>query len=283
MPRPDAPRIHPTAIVSAEARLADDVTVGPYSVLDGPVAVGPGCKIGPYVQLIGPLTLGQGNRVHAGCVLGDEPQHLGYKGEVTRVEIGDFNTFREHTTVHRGMPVEPGKPGTGVTVIGSHNLLMSNTHIAHDCRVGSHCIFASGAVVGGHAEIHDRAILSGNTAVHQFCRVGRLALLGGTSAISQDLPPYWVVQGEVNLVIGVNVIGMRRAGMPPEEIQAVRRAFRLINRSGLTIPDALERVEREDGRLPAVRELIDFIRASKAAKHGVCTGKPGRHQEQEGH
>jgi UDP-N-acetylglucosamine acyltransferase len=268
MRRPDPTRVHPTAVVSAEARLAEDLTVGPYAVIDGPVTLGPGCRVGPHAHLIGPLTMGRGNVIHTGCVLGDEPQHLGYKGEVTRVEVGDFNTFREHTVVHRGMPVEAGKPGTGVTVIGNHNLLMSNSHVAHDCRVGDHCIFASGAVVGGHAEVHDQALLSGNTAVHQFCRVGRLALLGGTSAISQDLPPFWIVQGAINVVIGVNVVGMRRAGVPHDEIQAVRTAYKLINRSGLTIPQALERIEAELGALPATRQLVDFIRS---AKRGVCT------------
>lgn len=270
MPRPDASRIHPTAVVSAEARLADDVTVGPYSVIDGPVALGPGCKVGPHAHLIGPLTMGRDNAVHTGCVIGDAPQHLGYKGEVTRVEVGDANTFREHTVIHRGMPVEDGKPGTGVTTIGSHNYFMSNSHLAHDCRVHNHTIFASGAVVGGHSEVHDQAFLSGNIAVHQNCRVGRLALLGGTSAISQDLPPFWVVQGAINVVIGLNIVGMRRAGIPHKEIQAVRAAFKLINRSGLTIPQALEQVEADSGQLPAIRQLVDFIRSSK---RGVCTAQ----------
>jgi UDP-N-acetylglucosamine acyltransferase len=268
MPRPDAPRIHPTAVVSAEAQLAEDVTVGPYAVIDGPVTLGPGCTVGAHAHLIGPLTMGRGNKVHSGCVLGDDPQHIGYRGEVTRLEIGDFNIFREHTVIHRGMPVAAGMPGTGVTVIGNHNYFMSNSHVAHDCRIGNHCVLASGALVGGHAEIHDQAMLSGNTAVHQFCRVGRLALLGGTSAISQDLPPFWVVQGAVNVVIGVNVIGMRRAGMASEEIQAVRTAFKLINRSGLTIPQAVDRVEADFGRLPAIQLLVDFIRS---ARRGVCT------------
>lgn len=268
MPRPDAPRIHPTAIVSAEARLADDVAVGPYAIIDGPVTLGPGCRVGPHAHLIGPLTMGRDNAIHTGCVIGDSPQHFGYKGEVTRVEVGDANTFREHTVIHRGMQVEDGKPGSGVTAIGNHNYFMSNSHLAHDCRVHNHCILASGAVVGGHAEIHDQAFLSGNIAVHQFCRVGRLAMLGGTSAISQDLPPFWVVQGAINVVIGVNVIGMRRAGVPHEEIQAVRAAFKLINRSGLTIPQSLAQVEANGGQLPAIRQLVDFIRSSK---RGICT------------
>jgi UDP-N-acetylglucosamine acyltransferase len=267
MPRPDSPRIHPTAVVSAEAKLADDVTVGPYAVLDGPVTLGPGCRVGPHAHLIGPLTMGRDNAIHTGCVIGDAPQHTGYKGEATRAEVGDANTFREHTVIHRGMPVEAGKPGSGATVIGSHNYFMSNSHVAHDCRVGNHCIFATGAVLGGHAEVHDQAFVSGNAAVHQFCRVGRLAMLGGTSAISQDLPPFWIVQGVINQVMGVNLVGMRRAGIPREEVQAVRTAYKLINRSGLTIPQALEQVEAASGHLPAIRQLVDFIRSSK---RGVC-------------
>jgi UDP-N-acetylglucosamine acyltransferase len=273
MPRPDAPRIHPTAVVSAEARLADDVTVGPYTVIDGPVTLGPGCTVGPFVHLIGPLTMGRDNAIHTGCVIGGTPQHVAYKGEVTRVEVGDGNVFREQVVIHRGMPVADGTPGTGVTVIGNHNYLMSNSHLAHDCRVHNHTIFASGAVVGGHSEIHDQAFLSGNTAVHQFCRVGRLAMLGGTSAISQDLPPFWIVQGVINQVMGVNLVGMRRAGISREEIQAVRVAFKLINRSGLTIPQALDQIEATSGQLPAIRQLAEFIRSSK---RGVCTAMPAR-------
>ena len=266
-PRPE-PRVHPTAVVSPDARLAADVTVGPFTVIEGAVTLGPGCTVGPHCHLIGDLTLGRDNRIHAGCVLGDAPQHLGYKGEPTRAEVGDGNTFREYVTVHRGMPTD-AKPGTGVTRIGNNNLFMVNSHVAHDCRVGNGCIFANGAVIAGHAEVADGALLSGNTAVHQFCRVGRLALLSGTSAVSQDLPPFWIVQ-EVNIVHGVNVVGMRRAGIPREEIQAVRHAFRLINKSGLTITAALEQVEAEYGALPAVRELVAFIRSSK---RGVVTGK----------
>lgn len=264
----DAFRIHPTAIVSEESLLADDVTIGPYTILEGLVTIGPGTVIGPHAHLIGPLTLGRDNRVHTGCVLGDAPQHLGYRGEQTHTRIGDRNTFREYVTVHRGMPSET-KPGTGSTVIGNDNLFMVGSHIAHDCRVGNHCVFANAAVIGGHAEIADRALLSGNSAVHQFCRVGRLALLSGTSAVSQDLPPFWIVQA-VNIVHGVNVVGMRRAGISTKEIQAVRRAFRLLNKSGLTITDALTQIDADFGALPAIRELVDFIRASK---RGICTGR----------
>lgn len=264
--RMSAPRIHPSAVVHPDAKLADDVTVGPFAVIDAAVTLGPGCTVGPHAYLTGILTAGSNNHFHASCVIGDTPQHLAYAGEPTRVEVGDGNTFREFVTVHRGMPTNGG-----VTSIGNGNLFMVNSHIAHDCKVGNKAIFANGAVIGGHASVSDGAFLSGNTCVHQFCRVGRLAMLSGTSSISQDLPPFWIVQ-EINIVHGVNVIGMRRAGIPNEEIMGVRRAFKAIIRSGQTIRAALEQVEAADGHLPAVKELIEFVRTSK---RGICTGSGG--------
>ena len=262
---PTDARVHPTAVVAAEATLAADVTVGPFAVIDGPVTLGPGCRVGSHVRLCGPLTAGRDNVFDTGAVLGGAPQHLAYQGEPTAVVIGDGNTFREHVTVHRGMPVGVG-PGTGVTRIGSGNLFMVGSHVAHDCTVGNHGIYANSSLLGGHVETGDRVLLSGNSAVHQFCRVGRLALLSGASASSKDIPPFWVMQ-DVNRVCGVNVIGMRRAGVPTAEIQAVRRAFRFIYIERLLIPTAVMRMEAEFGAVPAVRELIDFIRSSK---RGIC-------------
>ena len=265
MSSPASPLIHPTAVISAEAVLAADVRVGPGAVIEGPVTLGPGCTVDAHAHLIGPLTAGQNNQIGSGAVLGAAPQHLAYRGEPTLIEIGDGNSFREHTTVHRGMPVGVG-PGTGVTRIGSHNLFMVGSHVAHDCVVGDHGIYANCALLGGHVVTGDRVLLSGNSAVHQFCRVGRLALLSGASATSKDIPPFWVMQ-DVNRVCGVNVIGMRRAGVPSAEIQAVRRAFRVIYMERQTIPAALLRIEAEMGSVPAVREVIDFIRSSK---RGIC-------------
>jgi UDP-N-acetylglucosamine acyltransferase len=265
MPRPGLPHAHPTAIISDEARIAPDVRIGPFAVVEGAAAVGPGCVIGPRAHLIGPLALGANNTVHSGAVLGGAPQHLGYKGEVTALEIGDGNTFREHATVHRGMPVGVG-PGTGVTRIGDGNLFMAGAHVAHDCEVGSHGGYANSCLLGGHVVTGDRVFLSGNSAVHQFCRVGRLALLSGSSASSKDIPPFWVMQ-DVNRVCGVNVIGMRRAGVSSAEINAVRKVFRSIYIEKLLIPTAMMRAEAEFGSLPAVRELIDFVRSSK---RGIC-------------
>ena len=263
MSRSDTPLIHPTAIVDPEARLAPDVRVGPYTIIEGPVTIGARCRIGPHAHLLGRVTLGRDNTIGTGCVLGAEPQHMGYAGEDTTVTIGDGNTFREHATVHRGMPGTPG------TIIGSGNLFMVNAHVAHDCRVGDHAVFANGAAIGGHAVVGDRALLSGNSCVHQFCRVGRLALLSGTTAISQDLPPFWIAHDGTNSVHGVNVIGMQRAGISKDEIRAVRQAFRTIHLRGMMISTAVNRVDAEDGHLPAVRELVDFIRASK---RGICAG-----------
>jgi UDP-N-acetylglucosamine acyltransferase len=260
-----APAVHPSAVVSAEAVLGEDVRVGPFVVIDGPVTVGPGTVVRPHAHLIGPLALGANNDVGTGTVLGGAPQHLGYRGEPTNVEIGDGNVFREHVTVHRGMPAGAG-PGTGVTRVGSRNLFMAGSHVAHDCVVGNECMFANAAVIGGHVTVGDRALLSGNSAVHQFCRVGRLALLSGASASSKDVPPFWVMQ-EVNWVCGVNTVGMRRAGIPTPEIQAVRRAFGFIYADRLPIPAALVRMEAELGRFAAVRELVEFVRASK---RGIC-------------
>jgi UDP-N-acetylglucosamine acyltransferase len=267
MPRPGLTHAHPTAIISDDARIAPDVRVGPFAVVEGAAVVGPGCVIGPRAHLVGPLTLGANNTVHSGAVLGGSPQHLGYKGEVTALEIGDGNTFRENATVHRGMPV--GNPGcTGVTRIGHRNLFMVNSHVGHDCVIGNDCVLANGALAAGHVVVGDRVFLSGNTAVHQFCRVGRLALLSGVSAVSKDIPPFWIMQG-LNFVRGINLVGMRRAGLPAAEILAIRKAFRILYLSRPALPRnvALARIEAEEGHLPAIQELLTFIRESK---RGIC-------------
>jgi UDP-N-acetylglucosamine acyltransferase len=248
-------RIHPTAVISAEAVLADDVVIGPYAVLEGAVRLGPGCVIRPRALLCGPLTMGVGNQVFPGAVLGERPQHLKYNNEPTGVEIGDHNTFRENVTIHRGTTQ------AWTTRIGSHNFFMVNSHVAHDCKIGDRCIIANGALVGGHCSLADNVYLSGNCAVHQFVRVGRLALLSGCSATTKDIPPFLIQQG-IDNVVGVNVIGMRRAGIPADRISVVRRAFRVLFRQGLVIPAALAKIEEELGNDDVLAELLTFIRQS---------------------
>jgi UDP-N-acetylglucosamine acyltransferase len=257
-------RIHPTAVISAEAELADDVVVGPHVIIEGAVRIGPGCVLRPQVHLVGPLTMGQGNCVYTGAVLGERPQHLKFTGEPTGVEIGDGNIFREHVTVHGGTTA--GKP----TRIGNQNFFMANSHIAHDCRVGDRCILANGALVAGHCTIEDGANLSGNCAVHQFVRIGRLALLSGNSLTTKDIPSFVMQQG-INAVVGLNLIGMRRAGFTSAQIEAVRRAFHILYREGQSVPNALPLIEREVGHVDVVVEMVAFIRGSK---RGINFSRP---------
>lgn len=259
MPRPA--NAHPTAIISADATVPDDTQIGPYAVIEGPVTLGPGCVIRPHAQLIGPLTMGANNDVGHGAVLGGSPQHLAYKGEQTNLEIGDGNIFREHFTAHRGMPTGVGH---GTTRIGHRNLFMVGTHIGHDCIVGNDCIMANGSMIAGHVTLGDRVIISGNSAIHQFCRVGRLGMLSGLSGTGKDIPPFWVLQGH-NTVRGINLVGMRRAGIPSSEILAIRKAFRILylTRPAIPISVALARIEAELGQHATIREILSFIRESK--------------------
>jgi len=256
MPHTPSDRIHPTAIISPEAELADVVVAGPYVVIEGRVRLGPGCMLRPYVHLCGPLSMGSGNLVFSGAVLGEQPQHMKYAGEPTTVEIGDDNVFRENVTVHRGTKE------AWTTHIGNGNFFMAGSHVAHDCHIGNRCILANGALVGGHCTLEDNVYLSGNAAVHQFMRVGRLALLSGVSATTKDVPPF-IIQQNFNCVVGINVVGMRRAGMRPEQINGVRRAFHVLYREGHTLPVAMAKTEQQLGHIDAVMELIHFIRQSK--------------------
>jgi UDP-N-acetylglucosamine acyltransferase len=255
MPIAQSARIHPTALIAPEADIGEEVHIGPYVVIEGAVRLGPGCVLRPNVHLIGPLTMGCHNTVFGGAVLGEQPQHIKYAGEETRVIIGDHNIIREHVTVHRGTTQ------SWETRIGNHNFLMAHSHVAHDCRVGNNCILANGALLGGHCLLEDHVYISGNAAIHQFCRVGRLALLSGTSAATKDIPPF-IIQQRMNCVVGVNVVGMRRAGIPSARIDAVRQAFHLLYRSHMVVPAALEHMQRDLGHIAEVAEMIAFIRAS---------------------
>jgi UDP-N-acetylglucosamine acyltransferase len=255
---PSSCRVHPSALLSAETELGEGVEVGPLSVTEGRVRLGAGCVLRPGAYLIGPVTLGAGNTVYSGAVLGDRPQSPRYRDEPSFLEIGAHNIFREHVTVHRGSTY------SGRTVIGDHNFFMVNSHVAHDCIIGDRCIFTNGALLAAHCIVEDSVILSGNSAVHQYCRIGRLALLSGVSATCKDIPPFIIQQG-IDTVSGVNVIGMKRAGFSPEQINAVRTAFRVLYREGTPLPLALAKLERDLGRVDVVREMIDFL-------HGCTKG-----------
>jgi UDP-N-acetylglucosamine acyltransferase len=255
MPIAQSARVHPSAVIAPEAELAEDVQVGPHVVIEGQVRVGAGCVLRPGVHLVGPLVMGRHNVVFSHAVLGEQPQHLKYEGEPTRLEVGDHNIFREHVTVHRGTAQ------SWATKIGSHNFLMANCHVAHDCRIGNHCILANGALLAGHCTLEDNVYLSGNCAVHQFVRIGRLALLSGVSATTKDIPPF-IIQQRMNCIVGVNVVGMRRAGIPTAGIEGVRRAFHILYREEQVLPQALAQIEQELGTVAEVMEMVTFIRAS---------------------
>jgi UDP-N-acetylglucosamine acyltransferase len=262
--------IHSTAIIHPKAKLDSTVRVGPYAVIDEQVEVGPHSVVGPHVFLTGSTSIGAHNQFHAGCVIGDAPQDLKYKGEPTRVRIGEHNVFREQVTVHRSSKVGED------TVIGSHNFLMVNSHVGHNCVLGDHVILANGVLLGGHVSVADRAFLSGNCLVHQFVRVGTLSLMRGGAAISKDLPPYTVARGE-NGICGLNIIGLRRAGLTSEQRLELKRVYRLLFRSGKNLRSALAQAQRECHG-PAAKILMDFVAASK---RGVCADVGIRMEDEE--
>jgi UDP-N-acetylglucosamine acyltransferase len=252
--------IHPTAIVHPRAKLAATVQVGPYAVIDEGVEIGPDCVIGPHVYLTGQTTIGAKNRFYAGCVIGEAPQDLKYASEPTRLRIGEDNVFREHVTVHRSNQLAEE------TIIGSHNFLMANAHVAHNCHLGDSVILANGVLLGGHVTLNDRVFLSGNCVVHQFVRVGTLAMMQGGSALSKDLPPYAVSRG-VNDLCGLNTIGLRRAGLTPAERLELKQLYRALFREGVNLRAAVAGAQTRFTSAPA-KVMLEFVAASK---RGVCS------------
>ncbi|MEJ0088661.1 MAG: acyl-ACP--UDP-N-acetylglucosamine O-acyltransferase [Limisphaerales bacterium] len=262
--------IHPAAIIHPNAKLDATVIVGPYAVIDEGVELGAHCVVGPHVYLTGRTKIGSHNQFHAGCVIGDAPQDLKYKGESTRVCIGVHNVFREHVTVHRSNKT------TEDTVIGSHNFLMANSHVGHNCHLGDHIIIANGALLGGHVIVQDRAFISGNCLVHQFTRVGTLAIMQGGSAISKDLPPFTIARGD-NGISGLNSVGLRRAGLTAEQRLELRKLYHALFRSGNHLKAALAETQ-EKFRSPHAKILLDFL---AEAKRGLCADRGRVNKENE--
>ncbi len=253
--------IHPTAIIDSSARLAPDVEVGPFACIGPAVEVGAGSIIGSHAVLVSHVKLGANCRVHTHAVVGDTPQDIAFSGTVSFVEIGDGVVIREGATIHRGT-----KEGT-VTRVRDGCFLMANSHLAHNVQLGKRVIVANGALLAGYVEVGDAAFVSGNVVVHQFCKIGRLAMASGASVIGQDLPPFCVTHSDYrNTVVGLNVVGLRRAGMSSAERLDIKRAFGLLYREGLSPKDAAARIATELPPGPA-QDFVDFIRASK---RGLC-------------
>jgi UDP-N-acetylglucosamine acyltransferase len=249
--------IDPRAVVSGDARLAPDVSVGPFTVIGPGVEIGPRTIIGPHAVINGPTTLGADNHVFQFTSIGDAPQDKKYRGEPTRLSVGDRNVFREFCTVNRGTT-----HAAGVTRIGSDNLFMSYSHVAHDCTVGNNTVFANCATLGGHVEIGDWVILGGLAAVHQFARVGAHAFLSGGAMVRRDVPPYVIVIGDPAVPQAVNAEGLKRRGFTDEQIRAIREAYRILYRSDLRLAEALERLEPLAAERSELRLFVDFIQAS---------------------
>jgi UDP-N-acetylglucosamine acyltransferase len=249
--------IDPHALVSPQAQLAADVTVGPFSVIGPDVEIGAGTIVGPHVVINGPTRIGSANRIFQFASLGDAPQDKKYRGEPTRLEIGDRNVFRESCTVNRGTT-----HAEGVTRIGDDNLFMAYAHVAHDCMVGSNAIFANCAALGGHVEIGDWVILGGLTAVHQFAKVGAHAFLAGGAIVTRDVPPYVMVAGNPAKPHAVNSEGLKRRGFDDQQIRNIRDAYRTLYRSGLRLNEALEKLAPIAASAAEIRAFVEFIGSS---------------------
>jgi UDP-N-acetylglucosamine acyltransferase len=244
--------IHPLAVVSPEARLGVGVSIGAFAVVEGDVALGDFCTVASGAVIKAGVTAGCHNEFGEHCVIGGAPQHVARPGEVGRVVIGDHNVFREHTTVHRAL-----KPDAA-TIVGSHNYVMSGAHFGHDAVVGNNVICANAALLGGHVVVEDRAFVSGAVAVHQFCRIGRLAMVGGHARVVQDVPPYMLLDGQSGCIVGLNIVGLRRSGHGADDITALKSAYRLLYRRGLPWKEVLEALDEEFPAGPVV-QLRQFL------------------------
>lgn len=261
--------IHPTAIVSPNAKIGDNVYIGAYTIIGDDVEIGDGTYIGPSC-MIEYSRIGKENRIIGHVSIGLPPQDYKYSGEKTYVEIGDRNIIREFVSIHRGTP-----QGRGITKVGSSCFLMANSHIGHDSIVGDNVIMVNSAAVAGHVEVEDNVILSGLCGVHQFTRIGRFAMLSGGAMVVQDIVPFVIAQGDRARPVGINIVGLKRAGFKADEIRGIKYAFKVLFMSGLRLLDALDRLEKENIS-PHVNYIIKFCRDSK---RGLA--RPRRFKEDE--
>jgi UDP-N-acetylglucosamine acyltransferase len=246
--------IHATAIVDPRARIAPGVEVGPYTVIDGDVEVGEGTRIGAHCVITGHTTIGRDNRIFHFCSVGEANQDKKYGGEPTRLAIGDRNTIREYCSLNRGTVQD-----AGTTRVGSDNWIMAYCHIAHDCQVGDHTVFANNATLGGHVHVGDHAVLGGFVGVHQFVKVGAHVMAGVSAVILQDVPPYLTVAGNPCAPHGINSEGLKRRGFTPEALAQLKRAYRTLYKSGLSLAEARAELGRQALASPEVKPLVDFL------------------------
>jgi len=251
--------IHDTAVIHPTAEVAEGVEIGPYTIIGEGVKIGDGTIIGPHVVVDKLTVIGKNCQIYQYASLGTPPQHVRYRGEETSVVIGNNNIIREYVTINRGTPF-----GNGKTVLGDGNFIMAYVHLAHDCKIGNNVIMASFAVMAGHVEIEDYAIIGGMVPVHQFVRIGSYAFVGGGTSVTKDIPPYVTASGMRAKLYGINAENLRRRNFPEETIKALKKVYRMIFRSHITLAEALKRVEKDPVvALEEVRHLIDFIKLSE--------------------
>jgi len=247
--------IHPTAIISPKAELAEDVTVEAFSIIGPDIVIGSGTIVGHHNVIEGDTTIGENNQIFPFVSIGLAPQDLTYKGENTKVSIGNNNIIREYVTVHRGT-----SRGKGVTRVGDSVFLMAYAHVAHDCQIGNGVLMANAATLGGHVEVGQCAVLGGIAAVHQFVRIGEFSCVGGLTGVRMDIPPYMLATGALGAKLyGANLIGLKRHGFSAESIQAIKKCYKICFRSGLPMTDAIQKVREEIDPLPEVEKFVEFI------------------------
>ena len=253
--------VHPTAIIHPKARIGAECEVGPYCVIGENVVLGARCKLHSHVVIDGHTKLGEGNEIFPFASIGLKTQDLKWKGGVTRTEIGDNNTLREYVTIHSA--TNDGE----VTKVGSNNNLLAYCHLAHNVHLGNHIIMSNVATLAGHVTVEDQAVIGGLAAIHQFCRIGRLSMIGGCSKIVQDVPPFMIVDGNPGETRTINKVGMERGGISEEAQSALRLAYKILIRDGLTTANALAKIESELPALPEIQHLAQFVRDSE---RGIC-------------
>lgn len=254
--------IHKSAVIGKNVQIGENNTIWPHVVIEDGVCLGSNNIIYPGVVIFNGTSLGDGNRIHAGAILGDAPQDIGFKGDESFLRIGNRNHIREYCTIHRG--TDAGS----ATVIGDDNFLMGYTHVAHNCRIGNGIVTVNTAVLGGHVRVDDKAFISASVVIHQHCRIGTFAMVSGLSAITQDVPPYVTVGGRPAVAFSINVVGLRRGGFTPDVRTDIKRAYKLLYRSDLSVGNALKEIENECIS-DQVREFIEFCRLSK---RGIIAG-----------
>ena len=250
------PTVHSSSVIEPGAKLSENCQIGPFCHIGPDVTLHDGCRVLSHVSIMGRTTIGKDSTIHPTAVLGGEPQYLGYEGGVTDLEIGERCIIREGATISTGIP-----SFGGVTRLGNECLILANSHVAHDCQLGNNVVLVNACELGGHVHIGDRAFVSSNVLIHQYTRIGRGAFVGGGTPVKEDIIPFGMANGNPSRLHGLNVIGMRRAGMSADTLRKTRQAYRILFSGDVTLQEGVQQVEAEFADVPAVMDIVEFIKA----------------------